>query len=281
MYVDGKEHIAENMLIGMYHHNTLDKYKHRVIESLYSPSGTCRVVFATNALGMGIKFSDVRYVVHYGPPRNIEDFVQEIGRAGRDGKPAVSLLLYQGKHLRKCDRAVKEYAKSEGCQRTILLSQFGSGKSSVAGHDCCLSCHEKCLCNDNSVCGKEMPFLFHKVQQGSTQAKKPQRTRKLRNVELQLLEEFLKDYQQQLLSACPSYYLSPECTTGFSDTLIKSVLSKAKYIFDLEYILDHLPIFKVQHGIAIIQMFAEVFEDFEVQIDPKYLKMSATTDFFL
>ena len=87
------------MLIGMYHHNTLDKLKGRVTNSLCAPSGTCRVVFATNALGMGINFKDIWYVVHYGPPLSIEDFVQETGCAGQDGKNAVSALLFQGKHL--------------------------------------------------------------------------------------------------------------------------------------------------------------------------------------
>ena len=93
------------MLIGMFHHNNLDKHKGRVTTSLYKPSGTCRVVFATNALGMGINFKD------YGPPRNIEDFVQEIGRAGRDSRKAVSASFYQWKHLLKCEKAVKRYAK--------------------------------------------------------------------------------------------------------------------------------------------------------------------------
>lgn len=54
------------------------------------------MVFATNALGMGINFRDIAYVILYGPPRNIEDFVHEIGRVGRDGRKAVSALFYQG-----------------------------------------------------------------------------------------------------------------------------------------------------------------------------------------
>ena len=50
---------------------------------------------------MGVNVKDIRYVVHYGPPRCIEDFVQEIGRAGRDGEKAVSALFFQGKHPKK------------------------------------------------------------------------------------------------------------------------------------------------------------------------------------
>ena len=63
----------KNMLIGMYHHNTIEKNKKIVTSSLYNPNGKCRVIFCTNALGMGINFPNIRYVVHYGPPQNVED----------------------------------------------------------------------------------------------------------------------------------------------------------------------------------------------------------------
>ena len=61
---------------------------------------------------MGVNFKDIRFVIHYGPPQHIEDFVQEIGRAGRDNLQATSVLLYCGTQMRKCDKAMKQYAKS-------------------------------------------------------------------------------------------------------------------------------------------------------------------------
>jgi ATP-dependent DNA helicase RecQ len=181
VYVHGKEHVAENMIIGMFHHNTLDKYKERIINSFYVPDGVCRVAFATNALGMCINFADVRYVVHYGPARSVEDFVQEIGRAGRDGKSSTSVLLYQGKHLRRCERKVKEYAKSNTCLRSILLSEFGVSKpDNITAHDCCLACHQKCCCvEDDSLCNKDVPLLLHELH---TQGIKSVNPAKKRNV---------------------------------------------------------------------------------------------------
>lgn len=83
-YPLGSKEVSKNMLIGMYHAKTLQKYKERVSESLFDGGGICRVVFASTALGMGVNIPDVRQVIHYGPPRQMVDFVQEIGRAGRD-----------------------------------------------------------------------------------------------------------------------------------------------------------------------------------------------------
>jgi ATP-dependent DNA helicase RecQ len=116
----------------------------------------CQVVCATIAFGMGIDKSNVRWVIHYNLPKNIEGYYQEIGRAGRDGMPAETVLfesyadviqlqkfasegLNSDVQLAKLER-MKQYADALSCRRKILLSYFGELVTENCGNcDVCKS----------------------------------------------------------------------------------------------------------------------------------------------
>lgn len=64
--------------------------------------GRIRVVVASSALSMGVNFPDVRYVINWGPARNLLDQLQEAGRAGRDGIQSHNIIIYHGQQLIHC-----------------------------------------------------------------------------------------------------------------------------------------------------------------------------------
>ena len=78
--------------IGMYHSRTPEKIKEQVLKSFMEEDGKCCVVIATSALGMGVNIQDVRRIIQYGVPHDLESYLQEVGCGSRDGKPCEAIL---------------------------------------------------------------------------------------------------------------------------------------------------------------------------------------------
>ena len=262
-YLPNTDKRSDHCLLGKYDANTLEKHKKRVMTELLKVDGVCRVVIATTALGMGINIPNVRFVIHYGPPREVDDFMQEIGRGGRDGKEATSVMFYNGMQLRYCEKSMKVYAKStDVCLRQVILNQLEETNVPNQGtHKCCLVCHRLCKCGGETC---TVPLLsFESVEPTSAVLSQQQKKRTVTFREKELLKELLTDCQKRIAANCPSYYLSSESSTGFTDSVIASTVKKCKFIFTIDDVMEHVPVYTRSHAVEILLILNDIFEDID------------------
>jgi ATP-dependent DNA helicase RecQ len=112
------------------------------------------IVCATIAFGMGIDKSNIRWVIHYNMPKNVESYYQEIGRSGRDGAPAEAVLFYSFRDLQVYDKFITEsqadedfktvqrekleriweLSQANSCRTNIILNYFGEYRERDCGH---------------------------------------------------------------------------------------------------------------------------------------------------
>ncbi|MHA0856594.1 DNA helicase RecQ [Paenibacillus sp. CMAA1364] len=173
---------SAGITVGKYHAGMSD------VERAASQEGflydDIRVIVATNAFGMGIDKSNVRYVIHYSMPKNMEAYVQEAGRAGRDGEPSQCILLFNGQDImtqkflieqnqmdderkhndyRKLQQML-DYCYTNRCLRNAMLDYFGEVHDDKPCGNCS-SCTDERELVDMTIEAQKIFSCIHRMRE--------------------------------------------------------------------------------------------------------------------
>ncbi|VDI41671.1 Hypothetical predicted protein [Mytilus galloprovincialis] len=143
---DLKDYVAQ------YHSPCTPQMKSKVLNSMAQMDSSIRLLFATEAYSMGTDAPDIRRVIHAGVPSTMETYIQEIGRAGRDGNPAIAKLFFNKMDISSAAKGMtdgmRNYCQSKECRRDYICTHFGFNNCfDKEKHDCCDICELKCTCD--------------------------------------------------------------------------------------------------------------------------------------
>ena len=144
----GAPNLSRFRLVDMFTACTPKNVKETIIKNFTTVDSPLRVVVGTIAFGMGLDCPDVRRVIHWGPPSDLEAYLQETGRAGRDSLSSSAVLYINPNDLRSpfIEESMRNYCQNTSiCRRELLLKDFESSNieecaSKIDVPDCCDIC---------------------------------------------------------------------------------------------------------------------------------------------
>ena len=128
--------------------------KNDIQKAFVNSNGPVRIVCATFAFGMGLDAPNIRSVIHWGPSASVEAYLQETGRASRDGMDASAGLYFNRSDIAKnspLTDSIKQYCNNSSfCRRKLLTREFVKKEvsSHIPLHKCCDICSRECACTE-------------------------------------------------------------------------------------------------------------------------------------
>ena len=163
MYI-GNNIDPRNVLVEMLYSCTPAANKQYILHSFQSEDGTIRVLFSTIAFGIGMNCKGVHRVIHYGPSKKVEAYVQE---TGRDGTQSHAYILYHGILLNHVEGDIKCILKTDDCTRKILCQHFDTVLEQFHKlHLCCDNCAATSECGETD-CAKYAAFPMRQTAKQS------------------------------------------------------------------------------------------------------------------
>jgi len=262
-----EERNPKAVLLEMLHSCSPQSNKEHILASFQSDQGFTRILVATIAFGMGVDCKQVHQTVHFGPAKNVECYMQESGRAGKDGAQSTAFLLYQGMQLMHVDKDTKDYVKSNEYRRKHLLRYFDVECTPLDPlHLCCDNCSVSCKCGL-----EDCKPLCYPLSAADEPNDVPHQERNVSFEERKELETKLGSYHKLLLTNLTKrdatgklkYFTHPKFTLEFSELQIQQVLDHCAMLFSIADICRFVEIWDLQHAFKIHGILQEIFGDLE------------------
>ena len=231
------------------------------------------MLIATIAYGMGIDCKDVEVVIHYGPSYNLETYLQESERAGRNsGEQCRAVMFYSSLMMKHCSEEIKSYAKdSSRCRRKMLLENFDEDFNLPANehlHQCCDICQNECKCQGNSCNFVIFGLQSSEVQETTEQyvSRAVSKTQiaslqeKLIYLKAALKEQNLREARKlNLPMFAPSKFYG-----GIGDTEIPQIVEHCDKIFPVADVFKYVDIWHSSVAVELLFCLAQVCGDLVV-----------------
>lgn len=243
--------------VNMFHSKTKETLKEEIRKDM-TQDGLIRVLICTNSAGMGVNYSFLRNVVHYGLPHEMDTFVQQMGRAGRTGELSNELILFKLHKgmLKKVDTDLVQLAKDTQCRRKVLCNSYLCIKEDINPlHNCCDVCEKECQCGGESCPATHPARMERKIYC-------PSMERTVSDQERVLLRDKLRALKFSL--SISNTLLSSELMHGLTDDVIEDIVAKSDKLFSPYDILATMPIWSYEFSEKICTILSDVFGDIEM-----------------
>ena len=251
-----------NRLVEMFHAGTPAQVKEHIIKQASKKNSHLRIIICTVAFGMGVNCVSFNKVIHFGPSKNIESYVQECGRAGRDGGESICHLLYNNLLTSRCEDDVREYVYSTICRRVAIAKWFGCPQVEKENPcSCCDRCALGCECDVNRSCQEALQYRL------KNDAKETCKEREVPKAKIAELHSLLNDYLLKMkhIQSGQGKAMSYVVTDfEFTEFQVSQVLKNCHQIFTLEDVMSKVEIWRIIHAQNILYMLGQVFTDVDV-----------------
>ena len=276
-------------LVGMYHHGTREPQKLSAEKAFTSVHGTMRVLFCTSSFGLGVNVKNCHLVIHLGPTKMVDEYLQESGRVGRDGSQSHSILILYpystsgpGFELEMKNIV----ANNEKCRRKMLMDAVDNPHPlpKVIAHTCCdicaLSCKCLCICSaDTCACDPRCTglALFQSLAEKEIYKAASLEKSKIEKLPVMyvisetdrdMLQCHLWHIKDKILNAVndQNFITKPDICTGFTDDLVEDIVHKVEYISSLDILLEYFPFFNISHATEVYDCIQRLFSTQTIEL---------------